>query len=171
MEYLIAGVIVIVGIIGYMIYKDGKNQEAREEAAKQARVNEAVARGRKLAESVEYVIPARHTHTPKPTVTPRPRESGRPSAFAAAYGQPHVAHLDNTNDILGLAATAIIVDELLDSTLSYPYDEPTTTVDTSTRYESCSYSSYDSGSSYSRSDSYSSSSDSSSSCSSDSSSW
>lgn len=165
MEYLIAGVIVIMGIIGYMIYKDGKNQEAREEAAKQARVNEAVARGRKLAESVEYVIPARHTHTPKPTVTPRPRESGRPSAFAAAYGQPHVAHVDNTNDILGLAATAIIVDELLDTTPSYSYDEPT-----STRYESCSTSSY-SDSGYSSSDSYSSSSDSSSSCSSDSSSW
>jgi hypothetical protein len=166
MEYLIAGVIVIMGVIGYMIYKDGKEQEKREAAAKQARIDEAVARGRKLAENVEYVVPARHTHTPKPTVTQRPRSQGRPSAFAAAYGQPHVTHVDNTSDIVDLAATAIIVDELLDSIPSYSYDEPT-----STRYESCSYSSYDSGSSYSSSDSYSSSSDSSSSCSSDSSSW
>lgn len=164
LEFLAVIVVIVAVAIVYMIWKDGKNQEAREEAAKQARVNEAVARGRKLAESVEYVIPARHTHTPKPVVTQRPRDPGRPSAFAAAYGQPHVQN--TSDDILGMAATAIIVDELLDTTPSYSYDEPTTT-----RYESCSTSSYDSGSSYSSSDSYSSSSDSSSSCSSDSSSW
>ena len=169
LEFLAVIAVIVAVAIVYMIWKDGKNQEAREEAAKQARVNEAVARGRKLAESVEYVIPARHTHTPKPVVTQRPRDPGRPSAFAAAYGQPHVQN--TSDDILGMAATAIIVDELLDTTPSYSYDEPTATVDTSTRYESCSYSSYDSGSSYSSSDSYSSSSDSSSSCSSDSSSW